>query len=64
VTGIAGPAGGLPDKPVGLVYVALSVRGASRCERYVWPHDRAGNKAASAEAALQLLLDYLEGLEE
>ena len=64
VTGIAGPAGGLPDKPVGLVYVALSARGASRCERYVWPHDRAGNKAASAEAALQLLLEYLEGLEE
>lgn len=64
VTGIAGPGGGLPGKPVGLVYIALSARSASRCERYVWPHDRAGNKAASAEAALRLLLEYLEALGE
>ena len=62
VTGIAGPSGGLPGKPVGLIYIALSARGTSRCVRYVWSHDRAGNKAASAEATLQLLLDYLEGL--
>ena len=61
VTGIAGPGGGIPGKPVGLVYVALSARDWERCERYVWPHDRAGNKAASADAALTLLLAYLEG---
>jgi len=64
VTGIAGPSGGLPDKPVGLTYIALSARDASRCERYVWPHDRDGNKAASVDAALQLLLEHLEGLGE
>jgi PncC family amidohydrolase len=61
VTGIAGPGGGMPDKPVGLVYIALSARDLERCERYVWPHDRAGNKAASADAALALLLEYMEG---
>lgn len=61
VTGIAGPGGGMPEKPVGLVYVALSARDLERYERYVWPHDRAGNKAASADAALTLLLEYLEG---
>lgn len=61
VTGIAGPGGGLPEKPVGLVYIALSARDFERCERRVWPYDRAGNKAASAEAALTLLLEYLEG---
>jgi PncC family amidohydrolase len=61
VTGIAGPGGGMPGKPVGLVYIALSARDFERCERYVWPHDRAGNKAASAQAALSLLLEYLEG---
>lgn len=61
VTGIAGPGGGMPGKPVGLVYVALSARDFERCVRYVWPHDRAGNKAASADAALTLLLEYLEG---
>jgi PncC family amidohydrolase len=61
VTGIAGPGGGTPEKPVGLVYIALSARDLERCERHVWPHDRAGNKAASADAALILLLRYLEG---
>jgi PncC family amidohydrolase len=61
VTGIAGPGGGTPEKPVGLVYIALSARDAERCERYVWPHDRPGNKEASANAALTLLLEYLEG---
>ncbi len=60
VTGIAGPGGGSPEKPVGLVYIALVARDAERCERHVWPYDRAGNKAASADAALNLLLEYLE----
>lgn len=62
-TGIAGPTGGLPGKPVGLVYIALSARGFSQCVRHVWPFDREGNKAASAEAALQMLLAYLQSLD-
>jgi PncC family amidohydrolase len=60
VTGIAGPSGGTPDKPVGLVYIHLSAPDAEWGERYVWPYDREGNKLASAEAALRLLLCYLE----
>ncbi len=59
VTGIAGPTGGTPDKPVGLVYVALSASDAELCERYVWQGDRLSNKEQSAEAALRLLLTYL-----
>jgi PncC family amidohydrolase len=61
VTGIAGPGGGTPEKPVGLVYIALSTRDFERCERHIWPYDRAGNKAATADAALTLLLEYLKG---
>jgi PncC family amidohydrolase len=62
VTGIAGPTGGTPEKPVGLVYIALSTPTDERCERYVWDSDRSGNKARSAEAALLLLCRYLESL--
>jgi PncC family amidohydrolase len=61
VTGIAGPGGGTPEKPVGLVYVALSSRGAERVERFVWNGDREENKALSAEAVLMMLKEYLEG---
>jgi PncC family amidohydrolase len=60
VTGIAGPGGGLPGKPVGLVYIALSARTVERVERFVWDSDREGNKALSAEAALAMLKEFLE----
>ena len=60
-TGIAGPTGGTPDKPVGLVFVALSAPEVETCQRNVWQGDRLANKEESAEAALQLLLSYLQG---
>ena len=59
VTGIAGPGGGLPGKPVGLVYICLSARDFERVGKFVWNEDRAGNKWASSEAALQMLQEYL-----
>ena len=55
VTGIAGPDGGTADKPVGLTYVAAALRdGAAVVERHTWAFDRAGNKRASALAAIEL----------
>jgi PncC family amidohydrolase len=55
VTGIAGPDGGSEAKPVGLTYVAAAVRdGPATVERHIWPHDRDGNKRASALAVLDL----------
>ena len=59
VTGIAGPTGGTPDKPVGLVYIALADAGGAVAERHVWPGDRWQNKEASAEAALKLVKEHL-----
>lgn len=59
VTGIAGPGGGTPDKPVGLVYIALSARDREMCHQLVWDSDREGNKAYSAQAALEMLVAYL-----
>ncbi len=61
VTGIAGPTGGSAEKPVGLVYIALSADSEDRCERHVWPYDRIGNKEASAQRALEMILEFLEG---
>ncbi|MCR4407322.1 MAG: CinA family protein [Anaerolineae bacterium] len=61
VTGIAGPTGGTPEKPVGLVYIALSARDFERCERYVWAGDRLQNKQLSSQAALEMLHEYLAG---
>jgi PncC family amidohydrolase len=60
VTGIAGPGGGMPEKPVGLVYIALATPDGEWVERQVWAGNRLENKEHSAEAALGLLWRYLE----
>jgi len=59
-TGIAGPTGGTRDKPVGLAYVSVVAPGYAACRRFVWPHDRRGNKEAAALAALRLALHWVE----
>lgn len=57
VTGIAGPDGGTDEKPVGLTYVAAAIRdGPAVVERHIWPHDRDGNKRATALAAIELAI--------
>ena len=62
VTGIAGPDGGSAEKPVGLTYVAAALRdGKAVVERHTWPHDRSGNKRASALAALDLATRLASG---
>ena len=60
ITGIAGPGGGMPGKPVGLVYIALSARNSERVEHYIWDDDREGNKRRSAQVALEMLKEFLE----
>ncbi len=60
VTGIAGPAGGSDEKPVGLTYVAVADANGSTVRRHLWSGDRAENKRASATAALELLLECVE----
>jgi PncC family amidohydrolase len=60
VTGIAGPDGGSPSKPVGLTYVAVADGSGAVVRRHVWTGDRAENKRRSAAAALELLLERID----
>ncbi len=61
VTGIAGPGGGTPEKPVGLTYIGLIVRGGDpQVQRFVWSGDREAVKQHSASAALQWMLETMQ----
>ncbi len=58
-TGIAGPGGGTPTKPVGLVYIAVATATVTECRRYVFQGDRHAIKQQTAVTALRLLLEVL-----
>jgi len=58
-TGIAGPSGGTPEKPVGLFYLGLAAKDASFSQKYIFAGDREKNKQDAAEAALNMLNQYL-----
>ncbi|MBN1889070.1 MAG: CinA family protein [Thermoflexales bacterium] len=59
ITGIAGPDGGTPAKPVGLAYVAIAAPNLERVERCLAGGERESNKVYFADVAFQLALDYL-----
>jgi PncC family amidohydrolase len=61
VSGIAGPGGGLPDKPVGTTWIGLVTPDGEWARKYIWEGDRRLNKELSAEAALLLAIQYLNG---
>ena len=61
VSGIAGPGGGLPDKPVGTTWIGLVTPDGEWARKFVWDDDRRGNKVLSVDAALEFILEYLQG---
>ena len=61
-TGIAGPSGATPGKPVGLFYLGLSYQGETYSQKHNFQGDREQNKLDAAEAALSWLKEYLESL--
>jgi nicotinamide-nucleotide amidase len=54
-TGVAGPSGGSPEKPVGTVYVALAASGETIAKKLFFPTDRETFKQIATQAALELL---------
>ena len=59
ISGIAGPGGGLPDKPVGTVWVGMSTAEGEKAWRYQFHGDRIHNKRSAARTALQLVIHFL-----
>ena len=64
VTGIAGPEGGTPEKPVGLVYIAVAVKGETHVEKFQFTGNRAKVRESSVVAALTLLRNSILNLAE
>jgi len=61
-TGIAGPSGATPGKPVGLFYIGLSHGERTYSRKHIFHGDREQNKQSAAEEALGWLKEYLISL--
>ncbi|MGD0353728.1 MAG: nicotinamide-nucleotide amidohydrolase family protein [Dehalococcoidia bacterium] len=59
-TGIAGPTGDMPGKPVGLFYIGLSAKDSNLAKEHRFQGNREENKQKAAEMALTMLIDYLQ----
>ena len=58
-TGIAGPSGATPEKPVGLFYLGLAAGDAGLSHKHTFSGNREENKRDAAEAVLNMLKQYL-----
>ena len=61
ITGIAGPGGGSPEKPVGTVFIGVYTKGEVRVERYLFAMERWQVKLRSAHQALFLARESILG---
>jgi nicotinamide-nucleotide amidase len=64
ITGIAGPGGANPDKPVGLVHIAVADRRATRSREHRFSGDRRAVREQAVQGALELLRRALLGIED
>ncbi len=58
-TGVAGPSGGTPEKPVGLVYIGCAVHGEAVTERHIFKGDRMEIRRQAVQAAMDLAIRCL-----
>jgi PncC family amidohydrolase len=61
-TGIAGPGGAVPGKPVGLFYLGLANKDGTFSRKHLFKGTRAENKQQAAQTALMWVKDYLSGI--
>ncbi len=62
VTGIAGPGGSTPAKPVGLVFIGLATQKSTTVKEFRFAGSRLDIKEQTAHQALRLVLDHLDSL--
>jgi PncC family amidohydrolase len=60
VSGIAGPGGGMPEKPVGTTWIGLVTPEGESAQVFYWKGNRRKNKEQSANAALKMVIEYLK----
>jgi len=61
ITGIAGPTGGSPEKPVGTVFMALATRKHVLIQKFLFSGSRSAIRRQASNEALKMLLVHLEG---
>jgi nicotinamide-nucleotide amidase len=61
ITGVAGPDGGSPEKPVGTVWIAVATHGTTRSAQYRFGTDRSANRQRSVMMALAMIWQELRG---
>ncbi len=59
VTGIAGPGGGTPEKPVGTVWIGICGENLHKAERFLFDGDRQQVRESTAETALKMVQDTI-----
>ena len=59
-TGIAGPGGGTPDKPVGLVWIGIATPRRIQARRYLFSGDRLSVRQQTVDACFELLLEQIQ----
>jgi PncC family amidohydrolase len=60
ITGIAGPDGGTPDKPVGLTWIGVATPEGEQAQSFLYRGSRTDNKLSASQSALDLCLKVVE----
>lgn len=60
ITGIAGPGGGSPEKPVGLVFIAIDGKNKRVCRRFIFKGSRISIRKTAVLKTLEMLNTYLK----
>ena len=63
ITGILGPTGATPDKPIGLVYISLCDNLSCIVKKFLFGEDRLLNKQRASQAALDMIRKYILGIQ-